>query len=345
MLNRLISVVLKVIFLIHLIGLSSLYASSSPNQILVETQKIQKKELFEVFKSVGQVANVNSKNFFAKVEGTVDFKIDKDGAEVKKGDLLLAINYTIAETLKAKADLNYKISKVKFEKDQKLYKNNIITVDGLNKSQLDFEDAKLNLEKTLETYGNMVIRAPFDGRIGVIKQNLDEYVKTGDFLFTIISPGYKEALISLPQRLFNQINKDTKVYLIDDYKNKYPAKITSISPYISKETGNFDLKLELEDNNNFLHGAYAEIEVVYNEHEALIVPEAGLLRDEQGSFIYLVKENKASKKYLELGTKTSGLVEVKNQDLTIEDIVVVEGLTKVFDGAEVNIKTSEEKTE
>ncbi|MDF2965685.1 MAG: Efflux transporter, family, subunit [Rickettsiaceae bacterium] len=326
--------------------INSSFASPFGGPVLVETQKVEKKQLNEIFKTVGRVENVNSKNFFSKVEGNIDIRTDKMGGEVKKGDLLLAINYNIAETIKSQADLNYKIAKAKYEKDQKLFKNNVITEDGLNKSKLEFEAAKLSLEKVLETYSNMVIRAPFDGRLGIIKQNLDESVKPGDFLFTIVSSGFKEVIMPLPQRLYNQTDKDTKVYLIDDYKKPYPATIVSISPYISKETGNFDAKLELEDNENrFLHGAYTDIEVIYGIHDALVLPEKALLRDEKGSFVYIIKDNKASKQYLKLGTKTDGLVEIINSEVTAEDEIVIEGLTKVYDGSEVTIKTNDKQTE
>jgi membrane fusion protein, multidrug efflux system len=346
MLNKLSNLITYLCLLASFLIITNSYANFPPQTILVETQKIEKRQLKEIFKTVGQVQNINSKNFFAKVEGTLDVKADKAYGEVKKGDLILAINFNIAETMKSQAELSYKITKAKFDKDQKLFKNNVITEDALNKSKLEVENTKLNLDKALQTYQHMLIKAPFDGRIGIIKQNLDEEIKVGDFLFTIVSPGYKEIVAALPQRLHKQVSQDSQIYLIDDYKKYFLAKITSISPYINKDTGNFELRLELEDNDNiFMHGSYSDIEVTYNIHEGLVLPESAISRDDQGSFAYIAKDGKAAKKYLELGTKIDGVVEILNSDLTTEDEIVVEGLTKVSDGAQLNIKAQEDKIE
>jgi RND family efflux transporter MFP subunit len=327
------------------LSINTSYSNPYNSKALIETAKVSKTQLFEIFKTVALVENINSKNFFAKAEGTIDIKTDNSGGEIKKGDILLAINYSVAETMKAQAELSYKVTKNKFDKDIKLFKNNVITEDGLNKSKLDFENAKLTLEKTLDEYSKMVIQAPFNGKIGVIKYKIDDNVKVGDFLFTIISPGFREAVVSLPQKLYSSINKASEVYLIDDFKKRHKATITSISPYISKETGNFEIRLELEDNDNFLHGAYADIEIIYNSHDALVIPEASLSRDDKGSYIYLVKDNKTVKKYLQLGIKENGMVEVRNADITLGDEVVTEGLTKIFEGSMVEVKATPSATE
>ena len=64
-----------------------------------------------------------------------------------------------------------------------------------------------------------------------------------------------------------------------------------------------------------------------------------MLKNNQGNFIYVItQENKAKKTFVTLGIRTNNMIELLSDDLKEGDLIVLDGLTKIYDGSEIIIK-------
>jgi len=64
-----------------------------------------------------------------------------------------------------------------------------------------------------------------------------------------------------------------------------------------------------------------------------------VLKNNQGDFIYVITpENKTKKTFVTLGIRTNNMIELLSDDLKEGDLIVLDGLTKVYDGSEIIIK-------
>lgn len=325
------------IMLLPLVYLPTLAYASFQDAVDIEITKVEYHDFYERFVVVGQSRAENSKTYYAKTAGTIDSIAITQGQEVKKGDVLLTIDLEIAEATKTKAEASFESAKSTYDRDFSLWKKKIISKEVLDKSKVALETAKADLATENEKYQNMIIKAPFDGSIGVVPTQVGNDTKVGDYLFTIIAVGEKIIFVELPESLNGKINKNSDVSVRDLPGNKVLGKVTAISNYLN-DNGTITAKLSFPPNTKILHGSYVETEIIFDRHKGLALPEKVVLKNNKGNFVYKIdKDNKVKQIYIITKTRSDDLIEISSEELQAGDPIVLEGLTKIYDGALVRL--------
>ena len=121
------------------------------------------------------------------------------------------------------------------------------------------------------------------------------------------------------------------------YKNKtYKGKIESVASRVDAQTRSILARAKI-DNENFeiIPGSLLEIEIFYNEKDALSVPDTSVMYEGSKKFIYKIVENDMiEKSEIKTGVRNMGNLEVLD-GLTEGDKIIAEGLTKVRPGIKV----------
>lgn len=315
--------------------------AANPQEVVVVPYVLKEYDFFETYRAVGQVKIRDSQYVAAKRAGTVEYVTALQGQKVKEGDLIISLNEKMAEQALLKAKADFKSVQSSYERDLSLYEKKIISNESINKSKVDLERSKLDLVTAQEEFEYFVVRAPFDGVIGVIRARVGDKIALGDNLFTIIRPARpKEVIVDLPPSLNGKINDSTEVYAIDLSQKKIYGKIIAISQYLS-ESGTFATKIEFPEDSEFLHDSFIETTITYNKHKAISVPERAVMKNNTGNFVYKIDENNVIKQvYVKLGTRTDNNIEIISDDLPLGSFVVLEGLTKVYEGIKVQVSSS-----
>lgn len=305
--------------------------------IAVEATKVSYHDFYEKYTIIGQSRAENSKTYYAKVAGTIDSIAVTQGQEVKKGDVLLTIDTQIAEAAKARASASFESAKNIYDRDSSLANKKIISQEALDKSRVALETAKADLAVQVDKYQNMIIKAPFDGTIGVLPTQVGNDTKIGDYLFTIIAAGEKIIFVELAESLNGRIDSNSDVSLQDTGGNKVMGRVAAISNYLN-DNGTITAKLSFPANTKILHGSYVETEIIFDRHKALAVPEKVVLKNNKGNFVYKVaKDTKLKQIYVTTKTRSDNLIEISSPELQVDDLIVLEGLTKIYDGALVHL--------
>ena len=78
--------------------------------------------------------------------------------------------------------------------------------------------------------------------------------------------------------------------------------------------------------------------MIFDQHNAAAIPEKILLKNNQGNFVYKITEdNKSQQVYIITGARTDNMIEVLSGEIQAGDSLVLSGLTKVYDGATIEI--------
>lgn len=87
----------------------------------------------------------------------------------------------------------------------------------------------------MNSYNDMVLIAPFDGYIGIIKSKIGDKIKQGDYLFSIIAQNFttNNILMELPEGLYTQVSESTNLVITDNKGGLINGKIAEISQYVS----------------------------------------------------------------------------------------------------------------
>ena len=121
------------------------------------------------------------------------------------------------------------------------------------------------------------------------------------------------------------------------YKNKtYEGKIESVASRVDAQTRSILARAKINnEESEIIPGSLLEIQIFYNEKNALSVPDTSIMYEGSKKFIYkIIEENIIKKTEIETGVRYMGNMEILS-GLNEGDKIIAEGLTKVKPGMKV----------
>ena len=115
------------------------------------------------------------------------------------------------------------------------------------------------------------------------------------------------------------------------------GKIETISSRIDPSTRSI-LSRIIVDNSNFeiISGQLMTVKIIYDEKNQIGVPESAVTIQGNTAFVYIVNDDTAEKKNIEIGKRNFGKVSVIS-GLDVGDTVISEGVSKVRNKTKVKI--------
>src|SRR5438034_957131 len=327
----------------------------------------QRGDLPVYFNGLGTVTAFNTVTVRSRVDGQLTSIAFKEGQFVHEGDLLAQIDprpfqVQLEQALGqlAKDQAQRKDAEVNFERYKLLLKEGVIPqqqldtqaalvgqFDGaITSDQSLIDNAKLQL-----TYSR--ITAPISGRIGLRLVDVGNIVHASDtnglLVITQLQP--VSVIFSLPQDQLPQVNAKLRsgVQLaVDAYDRDDTAKIASgklqtIDNQIDPTTGTYKLKSIFSNADNALFpNQFVNVHLLVDTKRNLtIVPTAAIQRGPQGTYVYGVAKDPATKDtvariYPVTIAQTTGNSVGVSSGLNPVDVVVIDGQDKLQDGTKVN---------
>ena len=186
------------------------------------------------------------------------------------------------------------------------------------------------------------ITAPFAGIIG--KRGISGSSLGPENTIILTLDDSKKILcdLKIPEVYAAFLKKDLKLTAtFSAYKNKsYEGKIESVASRVDAQTRSILARAKINnENSEILPGSLLEIEIFYNEKNALSVPDTSIMYEGSKKFIYKIIENNMIKKVeIETGIRNKGNLEVLS-GINEGDKVIAEGLTKIRPGMKVKTIT------
>jgi membrane fusion protein (multidrug efflux system) len=313
----------------------------------------------------GRIQATNRVNLVARVAAFLDQVLFTEGAEVKKGDLLYRL-----EQAPFKADLQakqaaidqfkaqLKNAQLTLERGQALLKTPAgqqSAVDLALANQLALKAQVLGAEAQLaQSQINLdytEIHAPIDGKIGRTAVTIGNYVNTGTGpLASIVSqdPMYVVFPVSTRTVIDLQAKADKapniKVRLPDGRTYGQTGTLDFIDNSVTGNTDTVTLrgrvpnpKRDGSEARELVDGEFVTVILEAAQPvDALTVPRAAILSDQEGDYVYVVgADNKAQQRRIKLGQSTPVAAAVLS-GLTEGEKVIVDGLQRVRAGQAVS---------
>ena len=182
------------------------------------------------------------------------------------------------------------------------------------------------------------ITAPFAGIIGKRGISGSSLGPENTIILTLDDSRKILCDLKIPEVYAAFLKKDLKLRAtFSAYKNKsYEGKIESVASRVDAQTRSILARAKINnENSEILPGSLLEIEIFYNEKDALSVPDTSIMYEGSKKFIYKIIENNIIKKTeIETGVRNQGNLEVLS-GLNEGDKIVAEGLIKVRPGMKV----------
>ncbi|MEO7121361.1 MAG: efflux RND transporter periplasmic adaptor subunit [Ginsengibacter sp.] len=292
------------------------------------------------------IANENV-DLHPEVSGRLTYLNIPEGRYVTKGTVLARVN-------SADLEAQYQKSKVQLELQQKTEErlNKLLSVNGINQSDFDaalntVNSTKADMDYTRTLIDKTIIRAPFNGTLGLRQISPGAYVTPATVLVTLQQLGTLKVDFTIPEEYGNLINVGALVDVeVDAAKEiKQSAKIIAIEPQVNSQTRNLLVRALLSGNTSN-PGAFVKVYVGSHNADKMVVmvPTNAIIPNDLNNQLVLIKNGKSEFVNITTGVRLANNVEI-TKGVDAGDTVVVTGVLFVRPGLPVNVRSVKSLTD
>ena len=179
--------------------------------------------------------------------------------------------------------------------------------------------------------GNII--APFNGVVGYTGLTEDIFVSDSTFIITLDDNSTIYSDIKIPENYSSVVKKGLPIEAkVSSYKDKiFNGEVDFISSRINAETRSLLTRIKIDNTSlELISGSLLEVSVKFNLRNSISVPDTSVMMEGEKTYVYKVsKDNIVKKTEIKIGIRQESNIEVLS-GLNIGDIIVAEGLKKVY---------------
>lgn len=338
-----------ILFIIGLMAMASLLScssNSSAEQAVVEAKTtpvkiapLKPRPFADYLRVTGTVKAKNRVNIVVEESGTLKNILRDKGSYVREGDTLAILEntgvkaaYEDAVAALKQAEVNYRSSKILFDK-KAISENDFLNAKyGLERAQAQFNLAK-------SRYSKLFINAPISGFINNRFQDPGAFLMPNTPLFDLIDNSRVKIIAGVAERFRRYIRKGTPVFIsFDTYPDlNIKGKVTFVHQSIDPSNRTFQVEIEIPNPQRKLApNMIANLKILKQSFDdKIVIPVDAVIVSEEGRYVFIEENNKAKKMPVDLVVvyKDSVLVDglVEGQHL------VVVGQQELSDGDSLTV--------
>ncbi len=184
-----------------------------------------------------------------------------------------------------------------------------------------------------------VIRAPFSGLVSEKCVNVGSYAKKGEKLLTLVRVDPLRVELTIPEAAVAVIKKGQRVsFTVQSYPDRrFAGTIAYVGPALKAESRALVVEALVPNGNGMLQpGLFATARVELPAARPNIMVPTSAVRNEGGVFtLYVVKNDRATLRIVQVGRQADGMVEVV-RGLSAAERVVSPAADGLVDGAPIS---------
>lgn len=314
--------------------------SSSSGALPVEVVEIKPQRLENNLSVTGNIIPNESVDLRSEISGLVTKITFKEGEFVKKGTPLVYLNDDELTAQKDRLNYTKKLYEGQENRQKQLLEREAISQEEYDivLNQYNTNLADLNLIEAM--LRQTVIRAPFDGVIGLRQISEGSVISPSDVIVTVVNIDPIKIDFSIPERYANIVQQGSRITFTNAaVEGESVGEVYAIAPNIDAATRTLQLRaISPNKDRKFLPGMFVGIKVNLEVNEdALMVPAQSLIPDLDGYKVFVANaENVIEEVKVSIGIRTATDVQIVD-GLKVGDRVLTTGIIQAKPGMVVNI--------
>jgi membrane fusion protein, multidrug efflux system len=327
------------------------FAGNKPPPASVTIAEAKTEVIPNLLSAVGDLAAVHQVNVTSDVSGRVTDIMFTSGSSVKAGNPLVQLFDGPEQADLANFRAQATVAQLSLDRAKQLAARQFGPQATVDQAQAAFDQANAGIARTQAVISQKLVRAPFDGELGVRHVEVGQYLTAGTQIVTLTDLSQLYANFTITEKDSGQLKVGQAVRVaVDAYPGRiFEGKINAIEPQIATETRNIRVQATLDNPGHILRpGMFATTTVVLPAKPAVVtVPETAVDYTLYGDSVFLITEKKeddgktsltAVRTFVRTGNRVQGRTEIVT-GLNAGDRVVAVGQLKLQSGSAVAIST------
>ena len=278
----------------------------------------------------------------AKISNLVTAIRFTEGQQVRRGDVLVELDGAQARADLAVADAALKESSSQLQRSRELYATKVLSDQQIEQIESTYSANVARVAAARARLSDTIIRAPFNGRVGLRRVSVGGLVAPGTVITTLDDTSTIKLDFTVPERVVAAMKPGLT---LEARSVAYPdqvfeGKVASVDSRVDPNTRSVVVRALVPNDDGLLKpGMFLNVHLSRGTADVLVVPEESLVPEQGDVFVYVVQDGKASKRKIQTGQRAVGTVQVTD-GLQAGEIVVTEGTQKLRDGASVSVTES-----
>src|SRR5882724_1717398 len=331
--------------------IAQFFANNKPPATSVSIAEAKSEVIPNLLTAVGDLAAVHQVNVTSDVSGRITDIMFTAGATVKAGSPLVQLfdgpDQGDLASFKAQAT----VAQLSLDRAKQLASRQFGPQATVDTAQAAYDQASAGIAKTEAIISQKLVRAPFDGELGVRHVEVGQFLTAGTQIVSLtdLSTLYANFTVTEKDSAALKVGQTVRI-LVDAYPGRtFEGKITTIEPQIATDTRNIRVQATFDNPDHILKpGMFTTTTVVLpDKPPVVVVPETAVDYTLYGDSVYLLTEKKeddsktslsAVRTFVQAGNRIEGRAEIL-KGLKPGDRVVAVGQLKLQSGSAVAIST------
>ncbi len=322
------------------------FAKKNRKATLITTTPVEQ-TTFEHFVEVsGAVKSRKNVLISAENMGSIDRILVTEGAEVKKGQLLLSMDTDLYQRNLDQLETEYSLATTMFEKQSNLWKQNI----GTEVQYLQSKNQKQSLENQIANVKTQIsksqIRAPFNGTIESVDVREGEMAQIGSPLVRLVNHQEMYIKADISESFIGEFEKgETVIINFPSINQTIESKLSSVGQVIDEMNRTFSIEALLPPTDFTIKPNLLAVVKLSNfrQENAIVIPTKLIQKDHKGDFVFIAEKEKeeliAKKVHIDRGITYKNRTMIP-EGLASKSMLIDEGFRDVAEGGKVKIVNS-----
>ncbi len=303
----------------------------------VVTAEVELQPLVDEIQALGTARANESVEIQPRISSLVETINFEEGQSVSAGQLLVELENNEILAGLALAEANLSESRSLYERNRTLSSSQAISVSNLEELLAEVQVNEAQVQAAQARLDNTLIRAPFDGRVGLRRVSPGSFVNSSTVITTLDDVSVIKLDFSVPEMFLTSvaegmaIRAESVVYPDRVFEGTVISVDTRLDPVSRSVQARATIP---NDDGELKPGMFMTVDLQRDRGEVLVAPEQAIVPEGTAQYVFVVVDGVVERRAVELGRRIPGFVVIAG-GLTPGETVVTEGTGKVRDGSQV----------
>jgi membrane fusion protein, multidrug efflux system len=349
--GALVAVTLVAIVIIAALGGRALFGGSVPNDsaaagggpqamppMPVDVDTARRGSVVDAVRATGRIEAVQAVELRPDEQGRIVELLFEEGQAVAAGTPLVQIDAAMLRAQRERAIADRDLARQQLERVQRLRAQNAASPADQERAEAGARSAYAALAVLELQIERTTVRAPFAGRVGQRFVSVGDYATSATPVLTLQTTDPQRAVIEVPERHAATLRRGQMVeFTVASQPGRvFHAVVDFIDPVVQPASRTIVVKARAPNGEQLLKaGMFIEARLATaTRADAIVVREDAIQPLRTANVVWAVVDGHASRRVVQLGTRSQGVVEILS-GVQAGEQVVVGGLERMAEGMPV----------